>query len=231
MPSSSRSSHYHRFIPSEEVEAVSTWEFPPVGGALPEPEPPDVEPDATTQANADALRQQAYDEGFEQGRLAGAQEARLALEHDMRRQRDAESARLMQLLQHADRHFDALEQRLADQVLALACDLARQVVRCELSTPHASLQAVTREALHMAVEDGRPATLRLHPDDAAWLTRAQPDWPSHVRVVEDAQLAPGDCIVESTQGMVDGTVAKRWARAVANLGLDAAWQPAGDADV
>lgn len=230
MPSSSRSSHYHRFIPSEEVEVVSTWAFPPVGGALPEPPPTDAEPDLAAQADTEALRQQAYDEGFEQGRLAGAQEARLALEQQMRQQRQAESTRLVQLLQHAEQHFDGLEQRLADQLLALACDLARQVVRCELTTSHDSLQAVTREALHMAVEDGRPATLRLHPDDAAWLTRAQPDWPAHVRVVEDAQLAPGDCIVESTQGVVDGTVAKRWARAVANLGLEAPWQATGDAD-
>ena len=46
----------------------------------------------------------------------------------------------------------------------------------------------------------------------------------------DAAVPPGDCLVESAGMQIDGTLDKRWRRAIAALGLTAAWREDGHAD-
>ncbi len=235
MPSSSRATHYHRFIPSEEVQAVEAWVFKPVDGSEPEttgPTPEEAPPSLPPEAVED-IRQQARAEGFEQGRLAGAQETRDALEKQLQRQTREQATRVAHVIQQAQEGFDRIEHELADQLLELACDIARQVVRRELALDMEPLRAVVQEALSLAVDDGRPVTLRLHPDDATLLQSAETELqtPLRVQIQPDTQITRGGCVVESAHGAVDARVEKRWARAVANLGLEAPWQPGEDADV
>jgi len=227
MSSSSRTSHYQRFIPSEEVQAVTTWEFKPVDGSEPElATAPAPDPELTA-AQLEAARQEAYAQGWAQGHLVGGQEVQVALQQQLEAKTRELGSQLTQLMQQAEAHFEQLQQVLASQLLELACDLARQVVRRELSLPKEALEPVLREALALAIDDGRPAVLRVHPDDAAWLAAAWAETPppTPVRLEADAGVAPGGCVLQSSQGEVDGRVEKRWARAVANLGLDAPWQP------
>lgn len=233
MPSSNRASHYHRFIPREEVVEVASWEFKPVDGSEPVLTVAPAEEPALTVEQLEKARHEAYDEGFEKGRLAGAQEARAVLEKQMEARGRELASRVAVLMQQADQHFDQLEQVLAQHMLELASELARQVVRRELLTPRESIEAVVRESLALALEDGRPAILRVHPDDAALLELGWSEGtpPTGVRLESDASLTPGGCVVESSLGRVDARVEKRWARAVANLGLQAPWQPGEDADV
>ena len=51
-----------------------------------------------------------------------------------------------------------------------------------------------------------------------------------VVTVADAAVSPGGCLIESSATTVDATIEKRWARAVGNLGQQAAWNPQ-DTDV
>jgi len=233
MSSSSRASHYQRFIPREEVEQAASWEFAPVDTAAARAAQVATDAVSLSAAQLQALRQQAEAECFERGHAAGVQAAHAALEQQFEQQLLQQVQRIEGALQQAQVGFDRLEQHLADQLLELACDIARQVVRRELSAPLEPLRAVVQEALALALQDGRPATLRLHPEDAALLQQAG-DWApgGHPVVLQaDAQLQPGDCVVEGAQGDVDARLAKRWARAVANLGLQAPWQPGSEADV
>jgi flagellar assembly protein FliH len=227
MPSSNRGTHpYQRFIPREEVQAVTAWAFEPVdererAAAEPPPEP------AITPEDVERARAEAFAQGFEQGRQTGAQETRDALTEPLRQQAQAHAEQVAMLLATAQAELDAVRARLADQVLLLACDIARQVVRRELAQPLEPVRAVVDEALSLLTDDARPAVLRLHPQDAQRLgplmdealTRQQ------VRLVPDERLTPGGCVVETAHGSIDGTIERRWARAVANLGLDLPWNP------
>ena len=232
---SKSSSPYHRFIPREEVQDVAAWAFDAMDGkGLPVTEA--TQDDATlapTLEQIEALREQAYAEGMEHGRQAGEQATRSALEAPLRQQAQEQAQRLTTLLKNTQAQLDQLEDALAAQVLELACDLARQVVRRELAQPLEPLKAVVHEALALAVQDGQPATVRLNPADLSLL---QDDigaalGTQNVKLVADAAITPGGCTVESVQGAVDGTVEKRWARAVANLGLGVGWNPGDEADV
>jgi flagellar assembly protein FliH len=238
MPSSSRASHYQRFIPKEEVQEVEAVLFGAIDG------PPGRNAKATETAEteqvldaqqAQALRLQAWDEGYEAGQLAGAERVRNELQQQTLQVQREQVQRIDAVLRQAQAGFDLLEQALAEQVLQLACALARQVVRRELSTPLPPLRSVVQEALALLIDDGRPATLRLHPLDAALLTD-QATLEAHgsalpVQVHPDPTLSPGDCVVESAHGGVDARLEKRWQRALGNLGLEQPWQPGGQADV
>jgi flagellar assembly protein FliH len=48
-------------------------------------------------------------------------------------------------------------------------------------------------------------------------------------LLADSSIKRGGCLVESAGTVVDGTVEKRWMRAVATLGLDPAWEVEEDA--
>ena len=234
MPSSSRASHYQRFIPKEEVQEVEAVRF----GAIDDQPGRDAQAETAQALDAQqalALRLQAWDEGYAAGLVAGAERARLELQQQTLQVQREQVQRIDAVLRQAQAGFDLLEQALAEQVLQLACALARQVVRRELSTPLPPLRSVLQEALALLIDDARPATLRLHPLDAALLTDpatleahgiAQP-----VQVHPDPTLSPGDCVVESAHGGVDARLEKRWQRALANLGLEPPWQPGGQADV
>lgn len=49
-----------------------------------------------------------------------------------------------------------------------------------------------------------------------------------IQWVADAAVPAGGCLVESGGTVVDGSVGKRWERAIATLGLESPWQESGD---
>ncbi|OOG82974.1 hypothetical protein B0E41_13615 [Hydrogenophaga sp. A37] len=190
------------------------------------------EPDKAQEQTLNEARQQAYAEGFNHGHDAGSQEVRDALEATIRRTVEETAVRMGQLLHGMTDQVIASEQKIARQVLDLACDIARQVIRQELQVNTKHLRAVIGESLELIVEDGLPSTVRMHPDDLSLMKGAlletlgdnAPDF------VADPSITPGGCMILSPSATVDATIEKRWSRAIGNLGMNVAWQP-GDTDV
>ena len=128
-------------------------------------------------------------------------------------------------------HWPTCRQQMAQDVLHLACDIARQVLRHELSVNPNAVQPVVREAVGMLGVRGAPGHGAVEP------VRHGGRWPSlcakSSRVLPcngwpTLQVAPGGCLVESAGTVVDGSLDNRWQRAVAALGLQSAWQDDGD---
>lgn len=240
MPSSNSPRFYARFIPSEEVNSVTQWKFGSVDGSEPEPElPAEAEPPVPPPPTADeilALCEQAREQGFVQGQEQGRAEASLEWQRRMDEYVAGEgqeaARRVAAVVQELQSTFNELQQTLARQVLDLACEVARQVVRQELSVRPEALEAVVREAVGGLLAQARPALVRLHPDDAQRLEQPLREayGDAAVQWVADPQVPPGGCWVESAGTVVDGTVAKRWERAVAALGLQSAWDTEESAD-
>ena len=256
--SSSSSRSYNRFIPKEELDSASVtqWSFGAVGenaagAVLPEPPPPEVppEPEPLPQEEAPPVpmvpeaghfsivqqtREQAYAEGQAAGHAAGVaqatQEWQQRMDDYVGGAGQEVAHQLAHLLQTMDESLNELQQRMARELLQLACDIARQVVRRELTNQPQALLPVVREALDMLVNEGRVATVRLHPHDLSAVenhlrgTYAQ----GRVQWQADPAVAPGDCLVESAGTVIDGSMEKRWRRAVAALGLVSSWQEGDD---
>lgn len=230
---SSKGRFYARFIPSEEVGDVTQWRFGSVDGSdakaeVPEEEVPvEVELD---EAARQELLEQAGEEAFARGQEQGAAQAALQWQQRMddyiAGQGQEAAQRIDALVQILQARLQDLQQNMAQEVLELSCEIARQVVRQELRSNPQALKPVVQEALGMLVDDGRPATVRLNPQDHALLADAlgQQMAAASVQWVADAAVPPGGCLAEQAGTVVDGTLEKRWQRAIAPLGLASAWE-------
>ena len=237
MPSSNQRA-YARFIPSEEVGSVTQWKVGAIDGSglvVPEAEPePEAEiplemQAAAQQARIEQARDDAYAEGLAQGQAQTALEWQQRMDAYIAQQGQEAAQRLQGVLQTLDASLADMQQQMAQQVLELACDIARQVVRQELSVNPNALLPVVREAVGMLVTEGRPATVRLNPVDMQALAEPlREEIPaSGVQWVADAAVPEGSCMVESAGTVVDGSIDKRWQRAIAALGLQSPWEDGG----
>jgi flagellar assembly protein FliH len=225
-------SPHSRFIPREEIAAVAAWSFSAMDdGLLPKDSsaPAETEPRQTSASELEQLlqdiREKAYAEGFQQGHDAGSQETRDALEAAARRSAEETAVRMGQLLHSVGDQLIASEQHIARQILELSCDIARQVVRQEIKVNTRHLRAVIGEALEQMVEDGLPATVRMHPQDLALMHGSLMETlgENAPALVGDPDISPGGCVIQSPSSAVDATIEKRWARAIGNLGLSLDW--------
>lgn len=162
-------------------------------------------------------RNDGYQKGQEEGHRAGVKEGQAkAL---------AEAQRLGQAAAKLEQSLNDLDAKIADELLALAIELAREVVRQEISARPETLLAVVREALtHLPHQH---AAIYLHPEDASLLRSYMGDQLAHAghRIHDDFKLARGDCVLEAGGSQVDATVAMRWRRVLEGLGIASAWQP------
>ena len=226
--------NYSRFIPGEEIGTVEQWNFGAVDTAsLLLAEQSKVREDAEEQeridlrqAESDALRQEGYAEGFAQGRAQATLEAQRQINDFIARQGQEAAQHFSGLFTSAQSLLDDSEQVMAQGVLELACELARQVVRQELSVNPNVLQPVIREALALLVAETKSVAVRLNPLDLEVLEDVvKAEFPGlSITFLADAAVTRGGCLVESAGTVVDGSVEKRWTRAVAHLGLGSSWE-------
>jgi len=220
-----------RFIPGEEIAAVEPWDFGNMnaGSSLTLTQR-SSRTRASFQDQNSALHQEVFAQGLAQGRVQAAAEAQKMLADYQAGQGQQAAHQLAQLFTSASAQLAAAEQTIAEGTLALACEIARQVLRHELSVNPQALMAVIRQALGLLVEPNKAAVLRLHPLDlellAAGLNSEFTGLALSLRA--DASLSRGGCVVESAGAVVDASVEKRWLRAVANLGLQIPWEGSAD---
>lgn len=174
-----------------------------------------------TAEEVEQIYQQARDEGLQKGKEEGYQ----AGFKEGQKKALAEAQRLGKTAGKLDLALKNLEATVADELLALAVALAREVVRQEITARPETLLNVVREALTQLPH--QHAAIYLHPDDASLLRSYLGDQLTHAghRIHEDFKLTRGDCVLEAGGSQLDASVAMRWRRVVAGLGIEAAWQP------
>lgn len=159
------------------------------------------------------LREAAHAEGYAEGLAAARDEG------------ERSCAQMKQLIESFSSTLDNLDFRLADMVLDLALDVARQVVAGELAARPERILDVVNLALKQMAETNREARLLLNPEDAA-LVRPHLEQvldKNRLRVVEDARIVRGGCLIETAQGDLDATLPARWRQIVQVLGSNKAW--------
>jgi flagellar assembly protein FliH len=197
---------------------------PPPEPAAAEPAPP---PPVPVEAQLREARQTAYQEGYRNG---------LASLESYKQTQSAQMAAYMSdqigmLASDFHQRLESLEQQLAGRVAGVALELARQVVRADLAVQPETVVVVAEEVLSTLLSSARQVVLRLHPDDHA-LAQAQLAEvlaARGVRVLADANLTRGGCLVESDIAVVDATVEARWDLAAAALGHRAPWNDGHEA--
>jgi len=223
--------NYDRFIPGEEIEAIEQWRFGAIDTAA-QVRAAQIKARAAQEdaEQAEAARQQAFQQGLTQGMAQGHTQAQADLARQMQAFMDHQAqeagARLATLFAAAQAQLLEAEQAMAQQVLALSCALARQVLQHELTVNPGVVLPVLREALAQLGADCKVAVVRLNPADVAALgEQIHAEFTGiALSLRADAAVQQGGCVLESAGLVIDGTLAERWQRVVASLGLSAAWE-------
>jgi len=195
--------------PLKQATAFEQWEVVELAASAGEEATPAMEAEAELATLRDAARAEGYAEGLAAGRVEGEQAC----------------GRMKQLAESFGTTLDNFDFRLADMVLELALDVARQVVAGELAARPERILDVVNLALKQMAETSREARLLLNPDDAA-LVRPHLDQvldKNRLRIVEDVRIVRGGCLIETAQGDLDATLPGRWRQVVQVLGSNKNW--------
>ena len=218
---------YARFIPREELSSFSAWspgalsengepiadrrKTPRPAGAAPATPPPDPK------AMLHAARQQGYQDGYRDGLVAleGFKQS-FALQT---------ANQVTAIVRSTGEQLDLLQQEMAQALAGAAVELARQIVRSELVARPELITAVAIEALDTLLLSARHIVLRVHPDDQSLIAAGAADHLAArgARLIGDAEVTRGGCLVESDLGVIDASIEARWRRAAAALGQEMAW--------
>lgn len=197
----------NKTIPKEQLSAYQRWELntfdqPSDGVKLP------------TANEIQRIQQQAYQEGFAAGMKDGRAEAQ-SIAHQMQA--------LMAALNQSMQQFEIT---MAQEIMDLALDIARQMVRTVLEVKPEIVLAVVREAIESLPQVNQNPVLILHPADALLVREMlSHDYQESVwRVVDDPHMERGGCRVETSAAEIDANMESRWQRIVAALGSDVSWR-------
>ncbi len=166
-----------------------------------------------TAAEMERVHQQAREEG----RAAGYQEGR--------KRGEADAQRLAALLASAQAGLSQLDQAVADQLLALALEIARRIVSEALAARPELICPVVQEAVRCLPEFEQPVRILLHPEDAALVQSqlaaqaAAGGW----LIAADGAIERGGCRLRTATTEVDATLSGRWQRVLAALGQNRDW--------
>lgn len=236
-------SHRDR-IPSEELTAYERWELPLLdehGNRRPHSREEEREVKPLTAADLEAIRQEAWQDGHNEGREAGHAEgfesgrneglsagreegttegreqghsAALDQTRDEVQQRLAQLESVMaELVDPIHRHEDELETALFN----LATVLARAVLYRELKSDSSQIKHVVHDALSSLPSTRENVLIRINPADHEWVAEVAGRFEAEARIIEDEAVLPGGCKVETRHSLVDFTIEKRFQKAVQRM--------------
>ncbi len=241
---------YPRWEPpsfDERERVAETTSPPPTATVSPEPIP---EPEKTTAVplsedfqlptaeDIERMHEEAHAaghaEGYAAGRAEGEQAGREAGHeagykagyNEGKAQAEEERERLRALTDGFDQALARFDEEIAEELLALAIEIARQLVGHTLAIrPEAVAETIRTALLQLPQEH---AHIYLNPEDIALVREQLGEQldPTSQRLIEDDSLTRGGCRIESPGAQIDATVETRWRRVLEHLGqTNAAWEP------
>lgn len=216
------------------ISAYQRWEMASFDPAPPPPPPePEVDDGSAFEAELERLREAAHAQGIASGHVAGQalgyqagydQGHARGFEQGQSEARE-EAARLAALAETFKAALDGAQSAISETLVALALDIAQQVVRQHVQHDPTALIGAAREVL--AAEPtlvGAPALIVSDADlpvvEAYLMEELQTrGW----TVRTDPTVERGGCRAQAATGEVDAGIDTRWERVAAALGRVSTW--------
>lgn len=222
-------------IRAKDLAGFDRWSLPsfdPQVETPPEPEPqaPAEQPQGVqieevaaeevmplTLDELEAIRQDAYNEGFATGEKDGFRAGQLKARQEAEAALAVRLAQLEQLMGHLLDPIAQQDQELEKALVTLVGQMTRQVIQRELSIDSSQIRHVLREALKLLPMGAGNVSIHIHPQDfelvKALRERHEESW----RILEDESLQPGGCRLETEHSRIDASVETRLAMALKQL--------------
>jgi flagellar assembly protein FliH len=216
-------------IRGNQVAAFDVWALPSFDPFVPEPEPePEPEPPEMEEVPLDevqpltleeleAIRQEAYNEGFAVGEKEGFHSTTLKLRQEAKAALTPKIAGLEQLMANLFEPIAEQDTFIERSMVDLVQHITRQVIQRELAIDSTQIEHVMREALKLLPLGAGNVRLYINPQDFEQIKALRERHEETWRIVEDELLLPGGCRVETEHSRIDATVETRIAQVMAKL--------------
>ncbi len=221
--------HPSDLIRAEDLQGVDLWAIPSFDPEVPEPEPepepvveeieevPLEEVQPLTLEELESIRQEAYNEGFATGEKEGFHSTTLKVRQEAEVALAAKLQSLEQLMGHLMAPIAEQDSQIEKSLVELVGHITREVIQRELRMDSSQIERVLREALKLLPMGAGNVRIFINPQDfeqvKALRERHEETW----RILEDEDLQPGGCRVESEHSRIDASVETRITQALAQL--------------
>lgn len=194
-------------------DEVASWAFPSFAQAT----SVDVEIGqikAPTAGDLERLQQQTIDEASKKGYEDGYAKGLKASEGKVAQQVRA----LASVVKSLAKPFEEFDERIEQELAALAIQIAKQLVRREIKADAGHVIGVVKEALAALPSSSQNIKLFLHPKDAELVVSALSlDGMDESRwsIIEDPVVSRGGCRVATDVSTIDATVENRLSSIIA----------------
>lgn len=187
-----------KVIPKEQLSAYERWELPTMGENDPQVEEMPSRQALPTAQDIERIFQEARAEGLALGREAGQAEGFAAgfQQGFQQGMRDTipRKALLEQLINSLAQPLAQSDEQISRELLALALEISRFVIRAEIRQQPERLLDVIREAMNGLPVNATQVQIILHPEDVLLFREEMPDMEAEeIRVLEDASMERGGC--------------------------------------
>ncbi len=147
---------------------------------------------------ANAIRENAYRQGFEEG--LGQVEA------EVRELRD----KLDDLLISRDQVLESV----ADDIAPLAVEIAERIIKTEVSCDEELINAIVQDTIQKVGRNTKSILIKVHPDDVRIVKEGLKHHPpsnmnAEIMVMDDPTVDRGSCVVETNSGLIDASFSTR----------------------
>ncbi|MVW76261.1 flagellar assembly protein FliH [Pseudomonas xionganensis] len=175
----------------------------------------DVKP--LTLEELEAIRQDAYNEGFATGEKDGFHAGQLKAKQEAEVALAARIKGLETLMQQLFEPIAEQDQQLESAMVNLLSHMVRQVIQRELAMDSSQIRQVLSEALKLLPMGTENVRIHLNPQDFELIKALRERHEESWRILEDESLLPGGCRVETELSRIDATVETRMHQAIKQL--------------
>lgn len=157
----------------------------------------------------EAVRQDAYNEGFSAGEKDGFHAGQIKAQQEAQAALEPRLQALEQIMQQLFTPIAEQDQQLEAALLSLVQNIAAQVIQRELQLDSSQISKVLREALKLLPVEGEQIKIFLNPQDFEQIKQLRERHEENWRILEDESLQAGGCRVESGSTRIDASLETR----------------------
>jgi len=227
-----------RRITPGELTAYERWELPNLGdnNAVSSNRQAPIKKEKIkplTAEDIENIRQQAYDAGFEEGRVAGVESGhkeglqqgkqqgqKEGLEQGLKNgqsQIDQQVDHLKILLTELSDPIAQQQDQIEQALLNVAIAISRAVIHRELQLDEASIKPAIFHILKDLPKADLGFVLTVNPVDKGTVQLLLQELDSKIELQVDASLTSGGCVLETANQLIDYTIEKRFQKTVQGM--------------
>jgi flagellar assembly protein FliH len=149
-------------------------------------------------------------EAFEEGKLAGIQEAQELVQSEHETLTNQFSASI-QTLEKSTEEFSTSIEGIKEELVHAAVDIAKEVILIETSEHGNKIATALAQSLISEIQSSSTVTIKVNPNDKVSIEQSLGTL-DNIKIISDNAISNGGVVILSDAGNIDGDIMKRYER-------------------